>query len=493
MRVRFDGEIPGPAERYFRGLVLWWFDGSTWLGPDALASFNQAPVLEPLGPAVDYEVVLEPTDQRWLFVLDAPAEAPAGASLTGDFQARRERPVNAVTSYRGRSHLAYRMQPALSPLQRRLGRQLPEGNPRTRELAARWAAETGGDAREIARRALALFNAEFVYSLEPPMLARDAVDDFLFETKIGYCEHFASAFAFAMRAADVPARVVIGYYGGFVNRAGNYLVLRRADAHAWTEIWIDGEGWVRIDPTAAVAPERIADSARAQFERLARAEASGWIARLLQGSDLFGYWWNRTLIEFSALRQRRMLESFGAPPEPRVLVAMLVVAGAATLLLASWWLIQGRRARDPVLAEWNRFRARLARAGLETRPTEGPLELTARAAAAPSTSTSSNSGAPGCAHSTAPPRVRSAVMAAAMSTSSASSSAVRAAGVAPATVTSIAARCSIAQASGDRIAVSSTVSPSRRTTSPPGGRRCGTTSPRRTRGAGFLPAKAVPS
>lgn len=382
MRVRFDGEIPAPAERYFRGLVLWWFDGSTWLGPDALASFNQAPVLEPLGPAVDYEVVLEPTDQRWLFVLDAPADAPAGASLTGDFQARRERPVNAVTSYRARSHLAYRMQPALSPLQRRLGRQLPEGNPRTRELAARWAAETGGDAREIARRALALFNAEFVYSLEPPLLARDAVDDFLFETKIGYCEHFASAFAFAMRAADVPARVVVGYHGGFVNRAGNYLVLRRADAHAWTEIWIDGEGWVRIDPTAAVAPERIADSARAQFERLARAEASGWIARLLQGSDLFGYWWNRTLIEFSALRQRRMLESFGAPPEPRVLVAMLVVAGAATLLLASWWLIRGRRARDPVLAEWNRFRARLARAGLETRPTEGPLELTARAAAA---------------------------------------------------------------------------------------------------------------
>ncbi len=381
MRVRFDGEIPRPADRYFRGLVFWWFDGSTWAGKDALASFDQPPVLVAADAALAYEVIIEPTDQRWLFLLDAPAAAPAGATLTGDFQARRDSPVISVARYAASAHLDYRMQPELPRLQRRLGLQLPEGNPRTRALAERWAAESGGDARAIARRALDLFNAEFIYSLEPPLLARDAVDDFLFETRVGFCEHFASAFAFAMRAAGVPARVVVGYQGGFVNRAGGYLVLRRADAHAWTEIWIEGEGWVRVDPTAAVAPERIAESARAQLDLRAGAEAPGWLSLLRQRSDLFGYWWNRSLIEFSALRQREMLQSFGAPPDQRVLVALLAVAALLTLGLASWWLARQQSTGDPVLAEWRRFRGRLARAGVEVLAQLGPRDLEARAVA----------------------------------------------------------------------------------------------------------------
>lgn len=383
MRVRFDGEMPPAANRYFRGLVFWWFDGSAWTGKDALAGFSQSPELVPLGPPLGYEVVLEPTDQRWLFVLDAPAAAPPGATLSGDFQARRESPVTSVLRYEASAHLDYRMQPELPRLVRRLGLQLPgDGNPRTRALAARWASETGGDARAIARRALGLFNAEFIYSLEPPLLARDAVDDFLFETRIGFCEHFASAFAFVMRAAGVPARVVVGFQGGLVNSAGGYLLLRRADAHAWTEIWIDGEGWVRIDPTAAVAPERIAESARAQMDLRAGARGPGWLSRLRERADLFGYWWNRTLIEFSALRQRQMLESFGAPPDQRWLVGLLAAAALLTLAMASWWLARRVGSTDPALAEWRRFRARLARAGVALPPHLGPAEVARRAAAA---------------------------------------------------------------------------------------------------------------
>lgn len=382
MRVRFDGDMPPAANRYFRGLVFWWFDGSAWTGKDALKGFAQAPELVPLGPALGYEVIIEPTDQPWLYVLDAPTAPASGMTLGGDFQLRRDSPVTSVLRYTASAHLQYRMQPELPRLQQRLGLQLPaEGNPRTRALAARWAIETGGDPRAIAERALGLFNAEFIYSLEPPLLARDAVDDFLFETRIGFCEHFASAFAFAMRAAGVPARVVVGFQGGLVNRAGGYLLMRRADAHAWTEIWIDGEGWVRVDPTAAVAPERIADSARAQLDLRAGAGGPGWLSQLRERADLFGYWWNRTLIEFSALRQRQMLQSFGAPPDQRVLVALLALAGLLTLGLASWWLARRRGAVDPVLAEWRRFRARLARAGVEVDAHLGPRELEARAVA----------------------------------------------------------------------------------------------------------------
>lgn len=383
MRVRFDGDMPPAANRYFRGLVFWWFDGSAWTGKDALKGFAQEPELVPLGPALDYEVIIEPTDQPWLYVLDAPSSAATGMTLGGDFQLRREAPVTSVLRYTASAHLEYRMQPDLPRLQRRLGLQLPgDGNPRTRALAQRWAVETGGDARAIAERALGLFNAEFIYSLEPPLLARDAVDDFLFETRIGFCEHFASAFAFVMRAAGVPARVVVGFQGGLVNRAGGYLLLRRADAHAWTEIWIDGEGWVRVDPTAAVAPERIAESARAQFDLRAGAAGPGWLSRLRERTDLFGYWWNRTLIEFSALRQRQMLQSFGAPPDQRVLVALLAVAGLLTLGIASWWLARRRGTVDPVLAEWRHFRRRLRRAGVDDAAHLGPADLAARAAAA---------------------------------------------------------------------------------------------------------------
>jgi hypothetical protein len=185
-----------------------------------------------------------------------------------------------------------------------------------------------------------------------------------------------------MRAAGVPARVVVGFQGGLVNSAGGYLTLRRADAHAWTEIWIDGEGWVRVDPTAAVAPERIAESARAQLDLRAGVRGPSWLSRLREHADLFGYWWNRTLIEFSALRQRQMLESFGAPPDRRVLVALLAIAALSTLGLASWWLARRRGAVDPVLTEWQRFRARLARAGVAVDANLGPRELKARAVAA---------------------------------------------------------------------------------------------------------------
>ncbi|HET7845645.1 MAG TPA: transglutaminase domain-containing protein, partial [Xanthomonadales bacterium] len=316
-------------------------------------------------------------------LLDAPLAAPDGASLGGDFQVRSGEAVHDVLAYRGRSVARRVMQRNLTSTQRFMATGLPpDGNPRARELAQSWR-DAGIPPREIANRALALFNESFTYTLEPPLLSpNNPVDDFLFTTQEGYCEHYASAFTFLMRAAGVPARVVVGYYGGYYNAAGGYVVVRRADAHAWSEIWIQGEGWVRVDPTSAVAPERVADDARQAF--VADGEVGFW-SQMRERWDLAGYWWNQAVVQFSALKQQRMLQDFGVErATPERLVGLMVVGGLLALALAAW-ATSTRRARvraEGPLAAWRRLCARLARLSVARHANEGPRDFAARAAAA---------------------------------------------------------------------------------------------------------------
>jgi transglutaminase-like putative cysteine protease len=384
MRVRFDAEPPPPAERYWRGLVLWSFDGKAWGWPDASMGWREPAQVEPLGPEIGYEVTLEPTDQKWLFVLDAPLAAPEDASLTSDLQARAGRAVTGVTRYRGRSATRYRAQAELPRGVAFLGLHLPAGgNPRARALAETWRGEAGGDARAIVSRALALYNESFSYSFEVPLLGADPIDDFLFAVRSGWCEHYASSFVYLMRAAGVPARVVVGFQGGLWNPAGGYFAVRRSDAHAWSEVWIAGEGWVRIDPTAAVAPERVSQDARAMLAASGGWRAQGWLSGLRDRLDLVGFWWNDVVVQFSAPRQRTLFEDIGLDPDDDVQVAALLVGGAvAALALAAAVAGWRRRGRDPLREEWRALCARLARAGVPRAANEGPLAYGIRAAAA---------------------------------------------------------------------------------------------------------------
>lgn len=384
LRVRFDGAAPPPQDRYWRGLVFWSFDGKAWGWPDAALGFRDDAEVEALGAAIDYEVTIEPTDQPWLFMLDAPLAAPDGANLTSDLQARMARPIIGVMRYRGSSSPRYRMQPTLPRGVRSLGTRLPDGgNPQARALAAQWVAETGGDPRTIADRALAMFNRDFSYSFEVPLLGADPIDDFLFGVRIGWCEHYASSFAFLMRAAGIPARVVVGFQGGYYNASGNYYAVRRSDAHAWTEIWIAGEGWVRVDPTAAVAPERVSRDARAALEAAGNWYEGGWLAGLRDRFDLVGYWWNDAIVQFTALRQRNLMRDAGIDPDDELQLAGLLLGGAVLALLvaaavAGW----RRRDHDPLRRAWRDWCARLARAGIVRATHEGPQAFGARAAAA---------------------------------------------------------------------------------------------------------------
>jgi transglutaminase-like putative cysteine protease len=390
MRVQFQGDTPPPDQRYWRGMVFWWFDGSTWTGANALEGVERATrrsqiiALDNAAESISYEVFLEPTDQRWLFQLDMPVSAPEDATLTADRQTRANQPVSNLLRYAGRSVPNYRMSGELPQLQRAIALRIPsDGNPRARALAEQWRRQTD-DPRALVRQALAMFNASFVYSLEPPLASGDPVDDFLFNTKIGFCEHYASAFAFLMRAAGVPARIVVGFYGGYRNAAGNYLVVRRADAHAWTEVWLDGEGWVRIDPTSAVAPERVQADARDALARSSGWLGDGWLGSIRDRLDLLGYWWNRAVVEFSAARQRNFLEEMGLKSTDYRILTGLLIGGTLLALALAAWLGRPRRTRahDPVLTAWRLWCAKLARAGVSRAAQEGPLDFAARAATA---------------------------------------------------------------------------------------------------------------
>jgi hypothetical protein len=225
-----------------------------------------------------------------------------------------------------------------------------------------------------------MFRGSFTYTLNPPLLGRDSIDDFLFSTQKGFCEHFASAFVVLMRAAGIPARVVTGFLGGTWSAAGGYLLVRNSDAHAWAEIWQPGRGWVRVDPTAAVSPARIELGAAAANDYPAWSQAA-WLRAIRDRFDLVNGFWTRAIIRFDALRQQGMLTPFGVPDaNPGDLLLALAAALAAILALATLWAMRdaAKPRADPLDAAWRELRRRLTRAGVESRASEGPLDLLSR-------------------------------------------------------------------------------------------------------------------
>ncbi len=255
-RVHFDATPPLPQQRYFRAIVLSDFNGATWTR-SRRSDFLRPEEAERDGTPVDYVITLEPTDRRWLPALDLPFVAPSGARFSADRELIAYDAVVQPREYRVRSSSRYTLGPVLSADERAHALALPDRfDPKTRALAAEWRAQNVEDVG-VVRAALDLFHASFTYTLNPPPLGRDSIDDFLFATRKGFCEHYASAFVVLMRSAGIPARVVTGYQGGWWSESGGYLLVRNSDAHAWAEVWMAGRGWVRVDPTAAVSPARI--------------------------------------------------------------------------------------------------------------------------------------------------------------------------------------------------------------------------------------------
>ena len=376
LRVRFFGPPPARESLYWRGPVLWDFDGRTWSG--AAPANATMPTTETAGGGWDYELEAEPSEQRYLTALDLPDSVPDGAIRTPDGNLLARQSLQSVTRWRLRSIPAARFQTTLPAFERRRALALPFAiNPRARQLAMQWRAQTGGNPVAIVGRAISMVNAELAYSLAAPPLGRDTVDDFLFVTKTGYCEHFSSSFVFLMRAAGVPARVVTGFAGGYLNPVGDYWIVRNSDAHAWAEVWLAGRGWVRVDPTAAVAPECIFDTLADRLP--GRIGGFEGLAGLWNAADWMRRGWNDFVLGFDAQRQSRLLRWLGVQRlDGGSLVALLVLATVLALGWMLWWLSRGERERDPLLRAWHGLSARYRRHGLARAPSEAAGDWVAR-------------------------------------------------------------------------------------------------------------------
>lgn len=391
-RVQFDGPIPPADQLYWRGPVLWTTDGRRW-DPIRRDSppywFTLPPSYEALTEPVRYALTLEPHDERWLFALELPTAIPRGTHLTADFQLLLPRKATSRQQYELAAHTIYQNAP-LPAAQRRLALQLPAArNPRSVALAQQWA---GMAPTEIVRSALAHFREQpYWYTRRPPLLGDDAIDDFLFDTQRGFCEHYAAAFVTLMRAAGVPARIVTGYQGGERNPLADYLIVRQSHAHAWAEVWLEQEGWRRVDPTAAIPPQRVeTDSDLRRFRTttpLAEVDLS-WVAhglsQLRYRWDALNNAWNLWVLGYNHERQKELLQRLGllAFGWQGALAFLFGTIGLILVGVALYLLRQGRRQPDAVVQLYERYCRLLARVGLRRAPHEGPQAFAFRVAAA---------------------------------------------------------------------------------------------------------------
>jgi transglutaminase-like putative cysteine protease len=333
-------------------------------------------------------VTVEPHERHWLFALELPAKVPSGAIATGDFQLLALRPIQARFRYEISSFLDYRAIGGAAEADLAAARKLPDGfNPRAVALGQAWRSELRDDTRILLRAVDYFRHGNFEYTLTPPLAGRDSVDEFLFETKRGFCEHFAAAFTVLMRAAGLPTRVVTGYQGGEINPVDGYMIVRQSDAHAWTEVWLGERGWVRVDPTAAAAPVRVesglaaAVPANDPLPLFVRPELS-WLRALRFNWEALANYWNQWVVGYGADRQRDLLSRLGMPSPSweRMAMALFWLVGLVVAVLSLWILRRSREA-DAVAAVWQKFCRKLARRGTERRLSEGPQAFAVRAAA----------------------------------------------------------------------------------------------------------------
>ena len=388
-RVRFLGPTPPPEARYWRGPVLHDFDGFTWRrGRDAHAG----PLLEMLGQPYRYRVTLDPTNRSWIFALDVVDRAPRpDIFMAADRQLKTAEPIGETTTYEATSHLVTRAQTPLDDSTRSVETRLPaDRNPRALELARTLRAQAGSDA-DYVRRALDWFRDNgLLYSLEPEPTSLDSVDSVLFDTKRGFCGHFASSYATLMRAAGIPARVVTGYLGGEYNPIGDYWIVRQSDAHAWTEVWLDPGGWTRIDPTAVVAPERLRAGA---YDLLPDSQASAgvalwrsaWMTRVLRLWDGTNQWWREKVLDFNLESQFGFLRALGIEsPDWEHLGWAFAIGLLAWIAWVSLTLRRSvaRHRPDRIGRAWLKATNKLSKVAAPRASDEGPLAYATRIAAA---------------------------------------------------------------------------------------------------------------
>ena len=406
MRIKFEGKPPAARDVYLRGPVLSSFDGREWL---PLRNSGDVSNLKVSGQPINYEVTLEPSNKPWLFALDAAATPPSLAGyelrMTPALQWLTNRPITELVRYKAQSHTQFSYGPEKPDLYLQNYVSLPKGyNPRTLQLATdikRDARLAQADAATLANEVMQkLRTGGYEYTLEPGVYGDNTADEFWFDRKAGFCEHIASSFVVLMRALDVPARIVTGYQGGEFNAVDGFWVVRQSDAHAWVEIWLAGTNngikdgskvgsWVRVDPTSAVAPQRIDSPQRLSLPSrvFGGAIASLWtntlgnsgynpLLQLRAVWDAVNNTWNQRILNYSQAKQLDLLKNLGfTSPSWVDLSYVLIAIIVSTSLLAIAWTSWDKRQHDPWLRLLSSVRARLEKTGLTSQASISPREL----------------------------------------------------------------------------------------------------------------------
>lgn len=404
-RATFDGEIPSYSDLYWRGLVLSAFDADT-------QSWNQerpglygrtlqigegetawAKNMEYVGRPVSYDIMMEPTNRNWMFSLTLPqATDTLGFGMVRDFRFYAYREIRARFRYNLTSYLDFVTDRELTDFWRYRYTLLPENdNPRTKSLARQIRAESDSDG-DYVTRVMRLYGSDgYMYTLKPPIVTGDTVDEFLFTSKRGFCEHFAGSFVYLMRAAGVPARVVVGYQGGEYNRRGSYVAVYQFDAHAWAEVWLPERGWVRVDPTGVVAPERIERGLESAVESedtflsdvglsLMKFRSTLWITELRLQISAMNHYWDAWVVGYTPSVQMSLLTRYFGELDRKTLGTLLIGFFFGIFALIAVFVLL-RRSMDklpPVEREYLKFCRAFAGKDLPRQTGEGPIDYAAR-------------------------------------------------------------------------------------------------------------------
>ncbi len=387
-RVKFTGAIPPPAQRYWRGPVLSRTDGKKWMQATNLAYLPapQKPVFS--GTAYQYKLLMEPQHKNWVFALDMPADYSDPLSLNANYQLISAAQPNKRAEYKIISFPTFNTG-NISAVDYRNAMQLPDEPSARMQRLVKQLHGIDNPPLDFIKHTLNHFKTEdFHYTLKPPLLAENPIESFLFETRHGFCEHYAAAFVYLMRVGQVPARVVTGYQGGELNKVGNFLDIKQAHAHAWAEVWLERQGWVRIDPTAAIAPERIEQdinidqqiaSGMLSYASATDSQAAfSWLKQTRQFWGNVDYNWQRWVINYDTDNQSRFLSAFGIKDMTTMVYWMAGIVSVLTAFLSAWLFYSQKKPRDPVLANYQRFCNKIAQQGLSRDEGEGVIAFAER-------------------------------------------------------------------------------------------------------------------
>jgi protein-glutamine gamma-glutamyltransferase len=388
-RVKFTGSIPPSKQRYWRGPVLTRTDGKKWTQANDLSYQKYLDKLTYSGKPYQYTLLMEPQEKNWVFALDMPADFPNQLRQNANYQLLASDDLRKRTEFKLTSYPAYNTG-YLTKTEDKDARQLPgEPSNNIKNLVSKLRGFES-EPEVFINQLLNHFRQEdFHYTLTPPLMEDNPIETFLFETRYGFCSHYASAFVYLMRVANIPARVVTGYQGGEFNAVGNFLEIKQADAHAWAEVWLDKKGWVRVDPTAAIAPERIeknidisrlapgglisyatpSENAKAAFNMLKQ------VRQLWSNVD---YNWQRWVINYNNANQASFLSSFGIADFKTMVYWMMSIVGIITAILSLLLLYKRPKPKDRTLIIYNKFLKKIAREGFDKHTSEGARDFAER-------------------------------------------------------------------------------------------------------------------